>query len=272
MKGKYSRDKFFQKYPKLIQTYFKCSESTNPEDIKKLFEIAEDKYKTYKNDIPISMIELDEIGLLEKGESDILSIINTKIDENYEGISFIGISNYAFTNSKINRAFILSIPDLSNNDEILYNTIKSIVKSISENLTEKKIFNILSKTYFEYKETLKLIQQLIGKNNEIKINELKKLSKKIHPINIDFHGNIDFFCFIKEIAKEAKNLENYSENNMSIIVEKYIERNFGGIYYKLDIDFNIIFPELEEKINRLKKILDTPKNHKEERNQLQYKY
>ena len=265
MKGKYSRDKFFQKYPKLIQTYFKCSESTNPEDIKKLFEIAEDKYKTYKNDIPISMIELDEIGLLEKGESDILSIINTKIDENYEGISFIGISNYAFTTSKINKAFILSIPDLSNKDEILYNTIKSIVKSISENLTEKKIFNILSKTYFEYKETLKLIQQLIGKNNEIKINELKKLSKKIHPINIDFHGNIDFFCFIKEIAKEAKNLENYSENNMSIIVEKYIERNFGGIYYKLDIDFNIIFPELEEKINRLKKILDTPKNHKEER-------
>ena len=76
MRGKYSEEKFFRKYPQIIQTYFQGSESNSPEDIEKLFEMAEGKYNSFderfkkneikKEDLPISMILFDELGLAEK--------------------------------------------------------------------------------------------------------------------------------------------------------------------------------------------------------------
>ena len=46
MKGKYSNDKFFRKFPSIIKTYLKGSESITPENVEELFEIAEDKLKS----------------------------------------------------------------------------------------------------------------------------------------------------------------------------------------------------------------------------------
>ena len=76
MRGKYSKEKFFRKYPQIIQIYFQGSESNSPEDIEKLFEMAEGKYNSFderfkkneikKEDLPISMILFDELGLAEK--------------------------------------------------------------------------------------------------------------------------------------------------------------------------------------------------------------
>ena len=40
MRGKYSKEKFFRKYPQIIQIYFQGSESNSPEYIEKLFEMA----------------------------------------------------------------------------------------------------------------------------------------------------------------------------------------------------------------------------------------
>ena len=37
MRGKYSNNKFFQEFPRIIQIYFIGSESTQPEDLIKLF-------------------------------------------------------------------------------------------------------------------------------------------------------------------------------------------------------------------------------------------
>ena len=53
MRGKYSKEKFFRRFPPIIQTYFQGSESTNPEDVEKLFQIAKNKYKHFseKKDI-----------------------------------------------------------------------------------------------------------------------------------------------------------------------------------------------------------------------------
>ena len=76
MRGKYSKEKFFRKYPQMIQTYFQGTESNNPEDIIKLFEIAEGKYNSFdgklktneinKENLPISMILFDELEFAEK--------------------------------------------------------------------------------------------------------------------------------------------------------------------------------------------------------------
>ena len=48
MKGKYSENGFFKKYPSIIQIYFQGSESTTLENVTELFKKAEDLYECYK--------------------------------------------------------------------------------------------------------------------------------------------------------------------------------------------------------------------------------
>ena len=62
MKGIYSKNKFFKKFPKIVQTYFQESKSTIQEDVEYLFDIAENKLKYYeknKLEFSISMISFD---------------------------------------------------------------------------------------------------------------------------------------------------------------------------------------------------------------------
>jgi len=47
MKGKYSNNKFFQLFPRIIQTYFQGSQSTQPDDVESLFERAGKKLEYY---------------------------------------------------------------------------------------------------------------------------------------------------------------------------------------------------------------------------------
>ena len=47
MKGKYSKDKFFQKFPCVIITSLICSDSINPEDIENIFETTYSKYNYF---------------------------------------------------------------------------------------------------------------------------------------------------------------------------------------------------------------------------------
>ena len=117
MKGIYSKNKFFQKFPHIIQTYFQGSESTQPEDVEKLFETAGNKLKFYidkkmqKEELPISMILFDELGLAEKSESNPLKVLHSKLEFfGNDEISFIGISNYSLDSINNNRFLNLSIP------------------------------------------------------------------------------------------------------------------------------------------------------------------
>ena len=91
---------------------------------------------------------------------------------------------------------------------------------------------------------------------EIEKNEYyEKLYKIDKKIKIDFHGNRDFYYLIKGIANELNEI-NESENNIEII-EKYIERNFGGLEIEIDIDLNF---EFENFSNEILDFLKT-KNH-----------
>ena len=51
-----------------------------------------------------------------------------------EGISFVGISNYSLDAAKINRALVLSVPDLDQKLDEIIETSNNIVDSISEKL------------------------------------------------------------------------------------------------------------------------------------------
>ena len=58
-------------------------------------------------------------------------------------------------------------------------------------------------------------------------------------IKIDFHGNIDYFYLIKGVAYELNKTDEINNKATVInIIEKYIERNFGGIKIDIDRDIN----------------------------------
>jgi len=171
MKGKYSKNEFFKKYPQIIQIYFQGSESTKPKDVAQLFKKSEDLYESYKkinkNDdvVPIYMILFDNLELVEKEPTNPLNILHNKLEYNgkNEGICFIGLSNYSLDAAKINRTLNLSLPNLEEKIDQLKATSKSIVSSINYDIscdTSKiLIFNILSRAYQLYKKYLNFIKK-----------------------------------------------------------------------------------------------------------------
>ena len=280
MKGEYSKKEFFKKYPPIIQIYFQGSESTRPEDVTELFNKAEGLYKSYitikkKDDVvPIYMILFDELGLAEKASTNPLKVLHSKLeyDGKSEGVCFIGISNYSLDAAKVNRALSLSVPNLEEKLDQLKTTSKSIVESISPDISKDTskllIFNILSRAYQLYKYYLIFIKKLIVLKKYIKNKEelkgkdlkeierqlgYKKLLKKEEKIKSEFHGNRDFYNIIKGVAIEGSKLNNISDENQIIpIIENYIERNFGGISYELDINFELEANDIKEDMEKLK--------------------
>ena len=360
MKGKYSNNKFFQLFPRIIQTYFQGSQSTQPDDVECLFERAGKKLEYYKKkkindkdtELPISMVLFDELGLAERSESNPLKVLHSRLDYagKEDGVSFVGISNYTLDAAKVNRALVLSVPDLDKNINEITETAKNIVQSISPNIKDDGIFVILSNTYFAYKQQLQTIKELVVfkkyvhnyvapkenvNNNKTKDNDnikgnlalntlelgmqnninpsqnknidktvtsesveqikeeenkneedekikknwnliklkpfrdikeekqFKVLMKKENRIRKDFHGNRDFYHLIKGTALElGKSNESTDEEKVRIIV-KYIERNFGGIDYKIDIDFSYILEDIDKDVKSLQAILQNYFSYKE---------
>ena len=78
------------------------------------------------------MVLFDELGLAERSESNPLKVLHEKLEYSGkdEGVSFVGISNYTLDAAKINRALVLSVPDLDQNLDDLIDTSINIVESI----------------------------------------------------------------------------------------------------------------------------------------------
>ena len=74
MCGKYSRSDFFKLYPSIIQSYFQGSDSTTPDDVDGIFNIAKGRLKALDEKEgseemqTISMILFDELGLAERSK------------------------------------------------------------------------------------------------------------------------------------------------------------------------------------------------------------
>ena len=327
MRGKYSKNEFFRNFPQIVQIYFQGSESTRPEDVESLFEKAKNKFKSFKEkkkekkkeeELPIIMVLFDELGLAERSESNPLKVLHEKLEYSGkdEGVSFVGISNYTLDAAKINRALVLSVPDLDQNLDDLIETSKNIVESIFDRLKEEKIFEIVSRTYFSYKIELQIIKELVvykiyeNYRTKIKENEKKNINdfipkkpgsengtitddnvddddrdksghkkkgeeeeekrafaeikktkdfidifKKENKIKKDFHGNRDFYNLIRGIAIELRESGDSTDSEKSNIATKYIERNFGGIDYEIDIDLEATLEDIKKDIDLIKSIL-----------------
>ena len=283
MRGEYSKKDFFKQYPKIIQIYFQGSKSNTPEDVEKLFRKSEKLIKQRKNlkkneKMPIYMILFDELGLADKSPTNPLKKLHHKLeyDETNEDTCFIGLSNYTLDAAKTNRALFLSIPNLEELLDELINTSKGIVKNISSDLIDQKnmiVFNILSETYYYYKsfviymKKLRALKSFFEENKnyngekktfeEIQLlPEFKNILKEEKEIKTEFHGNRDFYSIIKSVAIEGSNLENINdETQIKPIIEKYIERNFGGINYEIDLSFKFNLEDKEKILKEVKSFL-----------------
>ena len=167
------------------------------------------------------------------------------------------------------------MPNLEDKLDQLKKTADSIVESIfsDEIYNNNLIFNILARAYYEYKHWLNFIKELtvlkqysddhknIGKKDfkEIKRDEkFIKLLKKDRKIKTEFHGNRDFYSLIKGVAREVSELSNKTDEKVIVpIINHFIERNFGGITYDIDIDFNFVLDDIKGDLGNLKgKILN----------------
>ena len=241
MEGKYSKKEFFKLYPSIIQTYFQGSDSTKPKDVDDIFAKAEGRLEGQKKnkgtDLPISMILFDELGLAERSKYNPLKALHShlELDGNTKGISFIGISNWILDAAKINRALVLSVPDLDSSLGDLKTTSISIAESINDNFGLNKIFNkILPNVYHEFKDNLKLLK-ILTVYKQYELQEYKNLIdkykkdvdfQKIFPgIDLKNEENILKISEYETFKKKKNDLKKFIEEKKKKYLKKNKEKN-----------------------------------------------
>ena len=238
MKGKNSSNLLFKKFKSLYLYPYQGSETSTSKGVLNIFNKAREPIKRNKekgNTIDfIPAVFFDEMGLAENSVNNPLKVIHSQLeyDENEHKVAFIGISNWVLDSSKMNRGISLLIPQPDLND--LIDTAKKIAQSYDKNILERydSFFEILSKTYYNYKDKIK--------NTKYE----------------DFHGNRDFYHLIKiaakkivkyeESKKNKKILENKADNSYeNKIIEEIcissLERNFGGFNNSINIIKDIFY-------------------------------
>ena len=208
MLGKQSKNKFFQFYPKINQTYFQCSNSTSSEDVDNILLISKErmndlsrKNKMNKN-LPISVILFDSLELLEQKEYNLLNVLQNQIEfgSNIKNLRFIGFSNSKLDNSIMNKTLFLSVSLESNLDELKIISL-AIAEGINEDNGKRTIFRtIVPNVYFHFKEALKLLKLFIVYKEYISI-EYKNIIDK-------YKEDKDFIKIFKDINEFKSNKEN----------------------------------------------------------------
>ena len=214
MKGSNSSNYLFRQLPKVEVTAYQGSLTSTPEGVLKAFDEARSlvkKSKQLKEQI-ISLLFFDEMGLAEISKNNPLKVINHQLeyDENQDKISFVGISNWTMNISTMNRCLFLAIPEPKTQQ--LLNIAQCIVNSFrNDKFFEKykEVIEILSKTYYLYKEHLNSLE---GNNG----------------LYTDFHGLRDFYNLIICAIKLLLN-----NNKKDFIFRQCIGRNLAGLPFSV---------------------------------------
>ena len=223
MKGEYSKNNLFQKYPSLYVTSYQGSLTSNSYEIKTIFERAKNiaklenkkieenknkakKRKTKEKKGNLSVIFFDEMGLAEISPYNPLKVLHSELDGKQE-VAFVGISNWTLDASKMNRGIHLTVQE-PNLDDLIF-TATTIANGIYEEIQNsdplKNIIENLAKSYYSYKDIL----------------------KKHYGLYYDFHGARDFYNLIKITSRLLK--YNIKKQSLESIAMESIERNFGGL-------------------------------------------
>ena len=220
--GKESIDPLFKKVAPIYIVYFQGSKTTTSNEIEKAFDNA----YNYKKNNPktITVIFFDEMGLAEISDNNPLKILHSKLEYENENekVSFVGISNWSLDASKQNRGIFIARPDPSESD--LIKTALAISNSY-EIIPQQNIYELISKSYLEYKNLLKNIIEKEKQNNK---------KNKLDLSLVDFHGTRDYYNMIKQFSKTIKkinNEKNIKNIDYNEIAKIYIDRNFSGLSF-----------------------------------------
>ena len=157
--------------------------------------------------------------------------------------------------------------------EVLEKLTNDEIKDVFKNKEKKNI--TLDDFKKERKEIIKKINidkkysWELGDFASVKeMDEFKILYAKNRSVNQEFHGNRDFYNYNKgvyNIKSLSKNMES-NDSNIGELIEKVIERNFGGVEINIDIDSNLKFGDEKQNLDNFKKMVTiiTKENEKEE--------
>ena len=221
MKGNSSNNLLFKQFPKIILYSYKGSMNNTSQGLEKVFKKARKTFENLsledkKNNI-ITII-FDKMGLADHSPNNPLEIINSELEhdlnEGNNKIAFVGISNWALDDSKMNCGLYLSM--LEPEEEDIKNTALTIGKSYDYRLGElnKTLFENLGLIYSKYKNHLS--------------------SKYYDDKKKEFHGNRDFYYLIKNIARNILVKSKEGKISTEVLLEisiSNIERNFGGLQF-----------------------------------------
>jgi hypothetical protein len=205
LRGKDSRDEYFQTLPNLYVVSYQGSESSTSEGIMKVFDKAEKYLKANQHENVLPVVLLDEVGLAEVSKFNPLKVLHSLLEPKtgeLPSVAVVGISNWSLDAAKMNRAIHLSRPDMDASE--LYKTGLSISTKQLPNGEYKLLISSdklksLAKAYYEYQQ-----------NQHVR----------------NFHGLRDYYSLIKYISRQ---LLDETDDFFDDVIQRGLLRNFGGL-------------------------------------------
>jgi len=209
LRGKKSRDPYFQTLPELVAVSFQGSQNCTSESIIKVFERAENYSRVKNQSELLPVIVFDEIGLAELSPHNPLKVLHAKLEVENNQYGFVGISNWRLDASKMNRALYLSTPEPNIDDlKLTGKIISASMQSqggYSDVTIEPIITESLSQAYHNLCESLK--EAPIDQQN--------------------YFGLRDYYSLIRGIVREL--IKRKQQANIHEIVRQQLKINFDGV-------------------------------------------
>ncbi|CAF4298072.1 unnamed protein product, partial [Rotaria sp. Silwood2] len=209
LKGKKSKDSYFQTLPELVAVSFQGSQNCTSESIIKVFERAANYTRVKSISELLPVIVFDEIGLAELSPHNPLKVLHAELEVENNRYGFVGISNWRLDASKMNRALYLSTPDPDVKDLQLTGKIisDSMQKQTNVQIIEFEpiIIESLSQAYYDLYEILKETQ----------------------PDHQNYFGLRDYYSLIKGILRDLMVMKHKA--NLYEIIRRQLKINFDGV-------------------------------------------
>ncbi|CAF1188642.1 unnamed protein product [Rotaria sp. Silwood1] len=208
LKGKMSKDSYFQTLPELVTVSFQGSQSCTSESIIQVFERANNYARVKNCSELLPVIVFDEIGLAELSPHNPLKVLHAELEVENNKYGFVGISNWRLDASKMNRALYLSTPDSDVKDLQLIG--KTIVESMQQQAKRRFIhfnsiiINGLAEAYYDLYDNL----------------------RDAPPDQKNYFGLRDYYCLIKSIVRNL--METNEKTDIYEIIRRQLKVNFDG--------------------------------------------
>ncbi|CAF3742087.1 unnamed protein product [Rotaria sp. Silwood1] len=208
LKGKKSKDRYFQQLPPLIPVSYQGSQNCTSESVFKVFERANKYIEDKQTSEFLPVIIFDEIGLAELSPHNPLKVLHSELEVDSCRHGFVGLSNWRLDASKMNRALYLACPDPDKDD--LLSTAHAILEaeiSKHEQITrpEKKIIHSLVAAY----------------------NSLYELTNRDRKCE-NYFGLRDYYAMMKSVVHDL--VLSQQGQDLFECIRKHLKANFDGTW------------------------------------------